>query len=195
MEGFALKLINAPTSEPVTVSEVKARLRITISDEDADLATMISQARELCEAHCNRAFITQTYSLYLDRFPSEWDHEKRVYTLKEIRLPRPPLQSVTWVKYYDPAGVQQTLDPSEYYVTTGGEPGRVVPVDSWPATQDRPEAVEVRFVAGYGLAASVPAAAKAAILLTVRLLRDDPAADLPLAARRFLDTLETGEVR
>lgn len=186
MDNFALKLITAPASEPVTVSEAKARLHITIDDEDTDLAAMIPESRELCEAGCQRAFVTQTYSLYLDRFPRGCG---------EIRLPRPPLQSVTWVKYYDGAGDLQTLDASAYYVTTGAEPGRIRPVTYWPETQLRPEAVEVQFVAGYGLAAAVPSAAKSAILLTIKSLRDAPESDLPPAARRMLDTLETGEVR
>lgn len=203
MGPFALKLVTAPASEPVTVAEAKARLLITIDDEDTDLAAMVTQSRELCEAGCQRAFVTQTYSLYLDRFPggceavapSDGYEYQRYASGREIRLPRPPLQSVTWIKYYDAAGVQQTLDPSAYYVATGSEPGRIRPVTYWPATQVRPEAVEVRFVAGYGGASAVPAAAKAAILLTVKQLRDAPDADLPPAARRFLDTLETGEVR
>jgi hypothetical protein len=44
--------------------------------------------------------------------------------------------------------------------------------DGWPATDGNPGAVTVRFVAGYGLAAAVPAALKAAILLKVRDLYD-----------------------
>ncbi|HEY1191939.1 MAG TPA: hypothetical protein VGE74_30190, partial [Gemmata sp.] len=186
VNGFSLKLVTPPASEPVTVSEAKARLRITISDEDADIGDMIAQARELCEAGCQRAFITQTFSLYLDRFPG---------STGDIRLPRPPLQSVSFVKYYDSAGDLQTLDPAAYYVATASEPGRLRPVDYWPATFCRPEAVEVRFVAGYGTAADVPAAAKAAVQLTVKALRDAPDGDLPPAARRCLDTLEFGEVR
>lgn len=190
MDTFGLVVTTAPASEPVTVSEAKARLRITITAEDADLAALIIQARELCEAGCQRAFVTQTLTLTLNDFPRRKD--------KAIYLPRPPLQSVAWVKYYDASGVQQTVSASDYWVATSGEPGRVVPkLGYWPSVESgRPDAVEVRFVAGYGLAAVVPAPAKAAILLTLAALRENPAgAVVPVAARLCLDCLETGTVR
>lgn len=196
MERFGLKVVAAPASEPLTVAEAKARLRITTGAEDADLTALITQARELCEAECQRAFVTQTLALYLDCFPR----------CDTIRVPRPPLQSVSWVKYYDAAGVQQTLDPAKYHVAPAGEPGRIVLKSEsvWPEVQDgRPEAVEVQFVAGYGAASAVPAAAKAAILVVMAAARENPAGDdnilvrggLPASARRLLNTLEFGEVR
>lgn len=191
MGVIGLKLYTSPASEPLTVSEVKARLRVTISDEDTDLAALLTECRELCEAECHRAFITQTWVLYLDDFPRGRD--------KAIRLPLPPLQSVTHVKYYDVDGTQQTYSSANYHVAVGAEPGRVVPVDgnSWPTVDyGRPEAVEIRFVCGYGLAAAVPNAAKNAILVTMAERRENPAGAvaLPPAARRALDTLEYGEV-
>lgn len=188
MGPFHIKIATAPASEPVTVAEAKARLRITISDEDADLAILLAGARELCEAGCQRAFITQTWDLYLDDFPRKCEGE--------IRVPRPPLQSVTHVKYYDTAKVLQTVDSADYFVSLVSEPGRIVPaLGYWPATYDRPDAVQIRFVAGYGAASAVPGAAKNAILLAMRAMRDDPGAPLPSAARALLDTLEAGEVR
>lgn len=189
---FALKLITAPASEPLTTAEAKARLRVTVSDEDTDIGNLISEARAACENECGRAFVTQTWSLYLDEFPGGDG---------SIRVPRPPLQSVTWIKYYDADGVQQTLDSSTYLVTTGAEPARVTPVPGqwWPATQSgRPEAVEVRFVAGYGLAAAVPYEAKAAMYLVIADRHEMPTGGqvaIPPAARRLLDMLETGEIR
>lgn len=194
-----LKLYTAPASEPLTVAEVKARLRITISDEDTDLAALLAQARELCEAECHRAFITQTWTLTLDDFPRGYLNGAAHYTRPEIRLPLAPLVSVTHVKYYDPDGVLRTMDAADYWVAAGGDPGRIVPALAyWPAVQyRRPGAVEVRFVCGYGDATLVPNAAKAAILVTLAAMREDPsgATGVPPAARRALDTLEYGEVR
>lgn len=193
MGPFGLTITTGPAAEPVTAAEAKARLRITVTAEDTDIGTLITQARELAEAECGRAFINTTFTLKLDDFPRCAD--------KSIRLPRPPLSSVTWVKYYDADGVLQTVSASDYHVATVGEPGRVLPVDgeTWPAVDyGRPEAVEVKFVAGYGAAgSSVPAAAKAAILVIMAALRDDPtgSAGVPPAARRLLNTLEYGEVR
>ncbi len=193
-----LQLHTAPATEPLTVAEVKARLRITISDEDSDLAALLAECRELCERECQRAFITQTWTLYLDDFPRGGD--------LTIYIPRPPLISVTHLKYYDVDGVQQTYGASNYHVAAGGEPGRIVRVDGgvWPAIDSgRPESVEVRFVCGYGAAGAVPAAAKNAILVVMASLRENPGSEdnksaragIPAAARRALDSLEYGEIR
>jgi uncharacterized phiE125 gp8 family phage protein len=189
MKPFGLKLVTAPAAEPVSLAEAKARLRVTIDDEDSDIESLIRQARGLCEEGCHRFFVAQTWTLYLDCWPKpECDG---------IRVPRPPLVSVASVKYYDTDAVQQTIDSADYYVGTGSEPGRIVPVAGyWPAVQlHRPDAIEIQFTAGYGPASAVPPAAKAAILVTVRALRDDPGAALPPAARTFLNTLEYGEQR
>src|SRR5690606_2147840 len=110
----------------------------------------------MLQAETARQFRNAGWTLTLDAFPPEL----------ELRVC--PVQSVESVKYYDTAGVQQTLDSSDYLVDIASEPGRIVPVPdtSWPETQRRPNAVEVAFTAGYGETLSdVPAAAKQAVLL------------------------------
>lgn len=184
-----VQVITGPASEPVTLTEAKARLKVTTDAEDDDITAMIAEARALAEAECGgRAFITQTLSLSLDTFPAAGE---------PIRLPRPPLASVTWVKYYDVDGVQQTLSADSYHVATAADPGRIVPTYAqgyWPVTQyKRPEAVEIRYVAG---AASAPAEAKAAVLAIVADRHANPDGGdrgIPPAARRLLDSLDTRE--
>jgi uncharacterized phiE125 gp8 family phage protein len=155
---MALALITAPTTEPVTLVEARQHLRIDDNVQDDVLSRLISAARRRAEVHTRRALITQTWDLVLDFFP-----------VCEIQIPRPPLQSVTTVKYIDTSGVQQTLDPLLYTVDTRTEPGRVTPAygESWPSVRDQYNAVEVRFVAGFGAATAVPEDIKAAILLMV----------------------------
>jgi uncharacterized phiE125 gp8 family phage protein len=82
--------------------------------------------------------------------------------LSGIKLGRPPLQSVTSIKYIDEDGVQQTLDSSLYTVDKDSEPGWVFPApgQSWPSTKAIQNAVRVRYVAGYGAASDVPSALK-----------------------------------
>lgn len=188
---IGLRLITAPAAEPVLLdAAMRARLRLDGSADDADVEAMLAAARELVEAETGRALIHQTWSLFLDWFP--W----------EIRVPRPPLSSVTWIKYYDVDGVQQTVYAADYWVATGGEPGRILPSigADWPTTQaGRPEAVEVRFVAGYGAAGTAcPKAALEAIKLIVadRYTHrgDDSQTAITPAARRLLDSLEFGEI-
>lgn len=190
---IGLRLISGPAVEPVLLDATfRARLRLDGSADDADVEAMIAAARELCESETQRAFITQTWSLFLDEFPAGGD---------EIRLPKPPLQSVTWIKYYDADGDLQTLDAATYFAATASEPGRIWPAAGsyWPAVQSgRPEAVEVRFVAGYGAAGTdCPKTVQEAIRLIVvdRYTHrgDDSQTPIPPAARRLLDSHEYGE--
>jgi uncharacterized phiE125 gp8 family phage protein len=154
---MALRLVTAPTSEPVTLTELKALLRVDTSDEDTLLATLLTAARQYAEEFQNRACVPQTWDLSLDCFPAL------------IRLPRAPLASVTSITYLDGDGASQTLAANQYRVDTATEPGRVTPAYgvSWPATQTITNAVVVRFVAGWASAALVPAPIKHAIALLV----------------------------
>lgn len=153
MEG-SLVIQSPPAAELVTLQEAKDWARITTSAEDSIVTGLISSARAHVEELMCRGFITQTWDYFLARFPCV----TRANPLAEIALPRAPLASVTTVKYTDPAtGTQVTLDPSKYLVDTRREPGRIVPAygTSWPtARYGVPNAVEIRFVAGYGAAAS-----------------------------------------
>jgi len=155
-----LKLVTAPVAEPITTAEAKTHLRIDGSDEDTLIDTYIMAARQLCEMEARRAFVTQTFDLFLEQWPAS----------DEIMLPRPPLQSVTSITYTDSNGNAQTMPSADYLVDTASEPGRVVLSygGTWPSATLRPgPAITVRFVAGYGLAAAVPAMYKQAIKLLV----------------------------
>ncbi len=140
---------------------VSILLQTQTAADDALLTRYIKTARRLCEKIHNRAYITQTWDLYLDAFPAD---------TQDIRIPLPPLQSVTSLQYKDTADVLQTLAATEYIVDTLSEPGRICLAygKSWPATLDEAQAVQIRFVCGYGAtAASVPDEVRSAILLKV----------------------------
>jgi len=158
---MALKLKTAPTVEPATLTEVKAHLRVDSSDEDNLLNSLITSARQYCEAFQKRSYITQTWELWLDAFPSE----------SYINVSLPPLQSISSVKYYDTDDTEATFSSDDYFVDTKNEPGRVVLNYSktWPSTTLRPSnGVCVEFKAGYGDAASdVPEKVKQAMLLLI----------------------------
>jgi len=160
---MGLTLIQAPSEEPITVEEAKASpsLRVTTAAADTDIGTLITTARDTAETITRRAFITQTWELVLDGFPSGG-----------IVLPMPPLQSVASIKYIDDNGDQQTLNALLYAVDIDSEPGLVVPAygESWPYTRDEVNAVRVRFVAGYGSKGDVPEAIKTWIKMRVGTL-------------------------
>lgn len=147
-----------PAAEPVTLAEVKAHLRVLHASEDTLITRLARAARVHIETVTSRAFITQSWKLWLDAFPASG----------VIELPRPPLVGVSAIRYVDADGATQTLATSVYHVVTQGFQGRIErkASQSWPATDEHPQAVEIEFVAGYGGdSTAVPEDLRNAILL------------------------------
>lgn len=159
--NMSTKLITAPSVEPVSLPEAKDWARIDISDDDNLIKALITTARNLSETFTRRSFINTTWRYAMDCFPYG----------KVIDLPWSPLSSVTNLKYYDTAGVQQTFNSSLYYLDKETEPGRLIlnPNEVWPSIEsERYSAVTVDYVAGYGATADlVPEDIKTAIKMLV----------------------------
>jgi len=81
-----LKLKTAPTVEPFTLDEAKNQLRVEVTTDDALITSLIKAARQMAESEMHRAFITQTWQMYLDTESAE------------IEIPKPPLQNVVSIK-------------------------------------------------------------------------------------------------
>lgn len=163
-----LKLITAPTVEPVTFADMQEHSRVSTTADRALMESYITAARQHLEEVSGRAFITQTWELAFDSF----------YTLErdggvadedgKIALPRAPLASVTSVTYLDSDGDSQTLATSVYEVDTDSEPGRIGLKygQSWPAVRSRVmNPIRVRYVAGWTGVHLVPQPIKQAIRL------------------------------
>lgn len=156
-----LKQTIAPVLEPLTLAEVKAQCRVDIATDDAYLTDLISAAREWCENHDWRAYLTQTFEYWIDSWPAG----------DAIMLPRPPLQSVTKIEYYDTSDVLATLAGTVYAADTISIPGMVHLKynQSWPTeTTLRPyNPICVTFVAGWTNPTLVPRRIRQAMQLLV----------------------------
>lgn len=153
-----------PTDEPIEVADALNFLRADESEAER-IAGLIAVAREVVEDFTGRALMAQTWKLTADVWPTGCGMKGRT-----LLLERTPLASVTSVKYYACGGsVQTTMDADMYIVQTGATPGRLVLAadESWPDLEDRPDAIEVTFTAGYASAAVVPATLRHAISLLV----------------------------
>jgi uncharacterized phiE125 gp8 family phage protein len=155
-----MKVITPPATEPVTLAEMRTQLGITDATDTASDTTItrrIIEARQWVEGHIRRALITQTLEIRMDCFP------------EFIFLPYPPVASITSVKYINTDGTETTLGSSNYVL----DDYPLVPFIreaygiSWPSVRDEPNAVRVRYVAGYGVASSVPETIKEAIMMVV----------------------------
>ena len=155
----ALAVTVPPTSEPLTLGELKTALQVLHSADDAEITAMGIAAREYVERYTGRQLMTATYTLTMCGFPCGG-----------FDLPRPPLASVTSITYVDGDGATQTVATSVYAVDTGHEPGRVnlKYQQQWPVARSQENAVTVTYVAGYASAALVPATLKQAIKMLVR---------------------------
>ncbi len=161
----SLDLSAAPSVEPLTTAEAKTHLREAEDVEDDLIDELIVAARQDVESFTDRALVTQTWKLHLDEFP--------LSSGKPIFVPMPPLQSITSITYVDPAGDTQTWSASLYDVDAPSGDlaahGRILPVfgEIYPSTLQQMNAVEIIFVAGYGLAVAVPKGIRAAMKLLI----------------------------
>lgn len=129
--------------------------------EDDLISELITASREYCEDITGLALATQTIELYLDDFPCS----------DRFDLPKPPLQSVTSVKYKNSAGTETTMtENTDYLVDTDSTIGRIVlPYSvSWPSFTPYPvNPIKIRYVAGYTSTNLIPKSIKQAMLLLI----------------------------
>lgn len=159
--NHTLRMFTAPTSEPVTLAEAKAHLRVDIDTDDDLITALIQAAREEFENQTDRTLFSTTWKLYLEDWPR----------YSYIDLPRAkPLVSVTSVTYTDGDDVTSTFGSGNYVVDANRWPGRVHLRDgiSWPSgTLAESSPIAITYVAGYSSVATIPQRYKQAILLLV----------------------------
>jgi uncharacterized phiE125 gp8 family phage protein len=169
-----LDLVTPPASEPITLAEAKAHLRVDHADEDTLIEAYIAGARSSVEAVLKASLLETVWQYRIDGgFP------------REIRLPIGPVLTTNGlaVTYVDGAGAVQTLDPASYQASLGST-AVIRPAYAlvWPVTRPELDAVRVTFRAGWPAAADLPAAVRAALLLMIGHLYANREAVIPAGA-------------
>lgn len=141
---MSLIKIADPTTEPVTLAEIKSHLKLETTYYDAIIPTYITVARQMAEHKTGKALAPQTWKLTLDEFPDGG-----------IYVPIPPISTVSTnvsISYYNTSAALVTLDSSYYFVDDKAQPAYIAMstgLDDWPDTNDQINAVTVQFVCGY----------------------------------------------
>jgi len=181
------KITVPPTTEPLTLAEAKAHLRVEFDDDDTLIEALVSAARSAAEEYTNRAIMPQTVQHVLPWFPCADGRNE----FGAVRLFRSPFASLTSVDYWDADNAAQEIDVNDLIVVGTAEPALVCPaVDTeWPETANRPDAVTITYQAGYANAAAVPKPVKQSVLLMVATWyerREDQVQQLPRASEALL---------
>jgi uncharacterized phiE125 gp8 family phage protein len=131
-------IATAPTTEPVTIADARIYIRAITGDTTEDAAIiepLITAAREYCENVTGRAMAAQTIEAYPEGFESI------------MKLPRPPLVSITSIKYTNDEGTETTMSATNYLTDTVGGRVAIKVIPSFTPALVNP--IKITYAAGY----------------------------------------------
>jgi uncharacterized phiE125 gp8 family phage protein len=172
-------LTTPPIAEPLSLAEVKAHLRITHSDDDTYISTLINSARRSVELRYDLCLMAQSWSVFCDVWPDDGIFD----------LPLYPILSIVDLKIYGDDDVAATIDPAHYILDLASRPSRLVLRcgRSFPQPGRRVNGLEIKLIAGFS---TVPTPIKQALLIIIANLYasrgDVDGGELPLVARELL---------
>jgi uncharacterized phiE125 gp8 family phage protein len=157
---YSLQRLGQPAFEAVSLDQAKRNCRLDTADHDETIAELISEARRYCEERTDVCLIATPWEMTIDKFPErDW-----------LYLPKWPAVSVQSVIYTDVADVSQTLDANTLVLRKDDHGrGRLARKDfqDWPQVRHTPDAVKIRYTAGWTSPVDVPEPWRRAILMLV----------------------------
>jgi len=182
-----------PTTEPLTLDEAVRHLQLAVNDDNTYVNSLIAVARDVAENATGQALITSTWLAVCEEWP---------VSCGRLSIAVSPVSSVSSVKYYaDGANTLTTVNSSLYTVSTNVTPAVITFSDGFtsPALANRPDAVQIVFVAGNATAATIAPGLKHALRILVRHYYDHPELiasgtydELPFGLRHLLESNRVG---
>ena len=197
-----LEEVAGPATQPITLAEVKAHLRITHSAEDAYLTALIPVATRMVERYLSRRIVSQQVRAWFDMLPGMGNdipgfgagvqsvpiRYANVGMFRWINLPGQPVKSFEAFKYYTLDNTLMTYDAANYLVDLHDQDmiARVVLQygSVWPVNLRVSQALALEYTLGY---ATPPADIVHAVKMALAAIfsnRGD-AADMPMDILRL----------
>jgi uncharacterized phiE125 gp8 family phage protein len=148
-------LLVPPASEPLTLVEAKAFLRVEHGDDDDVITALIAAARVHVEAMTRRALLLQTWRFVRDAWPGCGRFAPRIGPLRELVAAR----------VFDADGAARDID-GESFVVDAAANVIAAPCFALPAPGRAQAGIALDVLCGYGAdATDVPADLRQAIRL------------------------------
>lgn len=191
------RALTSPSAHLLSIETLRKQCEVSTVDVDSDgveshpddalLLVYLDAAVDHAEEFTGLAIGLREYEAAIDKFPDG-----------DIELPRPPLVELIAFTLSDDSDGE--VSSADYVLDQYGNAAALRTVTSWPSVIQAPNAVKVRFRAGYSSevepdsdAETLPGAIKAAILLTVGHLYanreasiDKAMSELPLGVNALL---------
>lgn len=176
-------VVVTPPPNLLGLDTVKAHLRLEGSDDDAYLAGLMAVAQGAIDGPAGwlgTSIGPQTLELRATDFGTLCG--------EGVPLPYGPVTGLVSVRFVAPDGALGTVDPSDYALADDALV--TAPSRSWPAMAARPDAVRIRYTAGYpdtpgGTPVStVPAPIVQAMLVMVAILYENRIGDADFETNR-----------
>lgn len=201
LPNLALKIVNEPAKDPVSLDDAKSYLRVT-GDADNDLITsLITAATRKVENYINQFLITQAWKMTIDHIPllqrdsrdfggglgrgNSWQDGTFDLPVSEVQaqpdffhMPKGPIQSIV---IFNSVGRDDSLTEfTQFNLDNDSDSPRIFlkSDQSWPTNLRDRNAIQVTAVYGYGNdGADVPADITTAIKINITPLYENRGCD------------------
>lgn len=143
MAVTGLKIGPGPAVPPLSLTELKAHLKVDITDDDTLITAQAAAVVEYIQQRCRRQLVAATVVETLPEFPDGVN-----YTT--LKLQRSPALAISSIVYLDSAGALTTWTASNYQLWNSSEPSFIYLAynSSWPSAREIANAVTLTYKAG-----------------------------------------------
>ncbi|XAT57853.1 hypothetical protein GN241_11065 [Rhodobacteraceae bacterium IMCC1335] len=159
-----LERISGGSVDLIEPEDAKAHLRILVDDFEAEITRAINASTAYLDVD-EDGFGGLGFPL----IQQMWASKSSSFCADVLRLPFGRVTAINEIRFKDPAGNSSVVSSANYQLTRQGRSCFVslLPGRAWPQLANLPDAVEVRFSAGFSDVDVVPADIKSAARLLI----------------------------